>query len=304
MWCKTTHGTPFVQKLKINPMKNHEFEQVRKILIPIDFSTVSEQALYYGCHLAASWKASIHLLHVNEAPAMMTSEQAFAFDYSDLDKEMQDRLDHMRQNLKSKFSAEIFIHYKSGFASEEIRDVAESEGCGLIIMGTHGATGLGRMLLGSHTARIIEKADIPVLAIPPDTELKVPAKIAFATNFNDQEIESLFQLTEVVKPFSPQIMIIHVDESGTDPDERMMDWFAGQVKTNILYENISFHMNKGPFVDDSLEEFIVANNIDWISIAKRNRSFFERLKSRSLTKELVYHTHIPLLALHLHDIER
>jgi len=187
-----------------------------------------------------------------------------------------------------------------GFAVEEIVSSASEKKVDLIIMGTRGANGLVQMLLGSNTAQVIEKASCPVLALPLKAEFSNMKKIVFATNYEDNDFQTLYLLTEIFKPFKTEIIILHVEEDG-DPRilNGMPDKFKAKVLTNIPYDKLSFNVISGKNIMQSLNEFLVENDVNLFAMSTRKRGFVERLYNKSLTRKFAYHTHIPLLAFHI-----
>lgn len=169
----------------------------------------------------------------------------------------------------------------------------------MIVMGTKGASGITEILIGSNTADVIEKCPCPVLAVSSDAVYKQPAKIVFATNYADNDFQTIYVLAEMFKQFNPEIIILHVEVTGDHKAEnRMLDWFKGQVQTNIPYDNFNFQLTKGDNVVNAVHEYVASNNIDLISVSTRKRNFFDKLTSRSDTKKLAYRIDTPLLAFH------
>ncbi|HNP50126.1 MAG TPA: hypothetical protein PKL85_14870, partial [Bacteroidia bacterium] len=100
-----------------------------------------------------------------------------------------------------------------------------------------------------------------------------------------------------------EIIILHVDDNlDSKMEGRMLEWFKGQVTTNIPYDKFSFNLISSKNTIDALDIFITDNEIDILSVSMRKRNFFDKLTSRSLTRKLAYHTHIPLLAFHAYNV--
>ncbi|MBL0103351.1 MAG: universal stress protein [Bacteroidetes bacterium] len=283
-------------------MIKFESRPVGKILVPTDFSEPANKALNYAASLAVEYGAQIILFHVNEAPMLVASEMAFAIDYSEMDKDIMVNLEQEKKKIIEKYHySEISIAYTKGVAALEIISLSEKEHVDMIVMGVKGSNVLNEILIGSLTTRIISKSTCPVLAVPMDAPSHKPDKVAFATNFNDHELQSLFVLSEMIRPFNAEICVVHVsDGKESHASHEIPDFFVKQVRTNIPYDKISFHTSTQGSVEDALEKFIKDQNIDWLATAKRKRNFFERLTTRSLTSELAFHTHVPLLAFHIH----
>ena len=137
----------------------------KRILVPFDFSDESVDAIRLALKLAES-KDDIHVLHVlMQLPA---GDPYYIWD-EESDKH---RMEHVREKMKeeaAKLGVEnIHLDVAIGNASTKIADLAEEIGAGLIIIPSHGRTGVKRLLLGSVTERVVRLAHCPVLVLKKD----------------------------------------------------------------------------------------------------------------------------------------
>lgn len=149
---------------------------IKAILHPTDFSTHSKYAFRLACSVAKEHHARLIVMHVPPAPR--------AFLYEGVPVVQQ--LDEQEADLEAKLHAlrcqhcKLPIEYRmeKGVAAEEILRVAQETNCDLIMMGTHGRTGLGRLLIGSVAERVLREANCPVLTVkaPKPQEIRVRAK--------------------------------------------------------------------------------------------------------------------------------
>ncbi len=284
--------------------KSFNSNPVRRLLVPTDFSLNALNAVKYGVQFGQILKSKITLFHASHVPILTSAEMAMATSMIEEKITAQVRLETLRNSLVEEFAySDIDVLLTTGFAVEEITRLSQNETIDMIVMGTKGAGGLAEILIGSNTADIIEKCACPVLAVPSDAIFKKPGKIVFATNYADNDFQTLYLLAEMFKPFSPEIIVLHVELRGDRKTEnRMLDWFKAQVITNIPYDNFSFQLTNGDNVESTVNDFMVANNIDLLSVSTRKRNFFDKLTSRSLTKKLAFHTDKPLLAFHAYSV--
>jgi nucleotide-binding universal stress UspA family protein len=135
---------------------------IRAILHPTDFSDRSKFAFGLACSLARDYGARLVVLHVAEPPMAVAGEGVLmlppAFDLEPLREQLQ----QLRPE-DPKLPAEHRL--VQGDAATEILRVAEEAKCDLIVMGTHGRTGLGRLLMGSVAEQVVRKASCPVLTV-------------------------------------------------------------------------------------------------------------------------------------------
>lgn len=144
-------------------LKPHPNFRLQKILVPIDFSVCSEKAVQYALALAQEFGAELILTHVvqpypivTELPSTMAELQV------ELEKCATLRLDKIRQSIKGAASRSIL---RVGHAVHQILSVAREEDVDVIIISTHGRTGLAHTVLGSVAERVVRHAGCPVLIV-------------------------------------------------------------------------------------------------------------------------------------------
>lgn len=144
--------------------------RLERILVPTDFSASSEQALDFAMALARDTGATLLLLHVAE-PLPLYSDMPYSV-------VQEPDLPELRQRLHSiSVAAQIPTerHVVVGAAADEILELAKQERADLIVMGTHGRTGLSRVLMGSVAEVVMRRAPCPVLTVKATAA--VPADI-------------------------------------------------------------------------------------------------------------------------------
>lgn len=144
----------------------------KRILVAVDFSADSNAALTYALELARPLTASIELLHVVETPlaAGMWASEIYTAEIAGLQVNLvRDAENQMRQTIRAldhgrvKVSGEV----RTGRASSTIVDYARENAVDLIVMATHGRTGLARALMGSVAEAVTRTAPCPVLVVRP-----------------------------------------------------------------------------------------------------------------------------------------
>lgn len=144
-----------------------------RILVPTDFSDFSKPALDYGCAIAARFSAELHLLHVVPDPAMLVPEAA-AFSVESMEAQSEllriESLKSLNALPTDGWSNEkpIVREVRIGPAFMEIIDYAREKDIDLIVIGTHGRSGLMHVLMGSVAERIVRKSPCPVLTVKPE----------------------------------------------------------------------------------------------------------------------------------------
>jgi len=152
--------------------------ELKRILVPTDFSEPSAAAVKYAKAFAEAFGASLHVLHVLEDPFIFapTSEGYAAPPefYADMEKNARDRLGTVLSDADLK-KLKTQLALKKGSPFVEIVRYAKSEDIDLIVMGTHGRGPIAHMLMGSVAERVVRKAPCPVLTVRnPEHEFVMP----------------------------------------------------------------------------------------------------------------------------------
>lgn len=145
--------------------------QMKKILLPTDFSKSSAVALNYACELASRFQAELHLLHVLEIRAVATPDFGMGLDLPGFARESRAAAERHLNAIPDPQWAEgksIVRTVLEGTAFVEIVRYARAQAIDLIVISTHGRTGLAHVLLGSVAERIVRKAPCPVLTVRPE----------------------------------------------------------------------------------------------------------------------------------------
>lgn len=149
-----------------------------KILVATDFSDLSAEAVRYAQSLAATYRAQLLLLHViDDAPALAFHTMELTTDIV-MEDTTRSAEEHLGQFVKvhDVHNADgIRLVTRRGNPHEEICRFAQEEGIDLIVMATHGRTGLAHVLLGSVAEKVVQHANIPVLTIKPVSVRQSPA---------------------------------------------------------------------------------------------------------------------------------
>ncbi|HOJ43210.1 MAG TPA: universal stress protein [Syntrophorhabdaceae bacterium] len=142
----------------------------KKILCPVDFSEYTESIVAYAVEIAKRFDSELHLLHVipnlsyfTPYESFMTPENIIALERN-IEKEIEKDFDKIAKKINIPFKKVI----KSGIAFVEIIDYIKEESISLVVMGTHGRSGIEHILIGSVAEKVVRKSPCPVLTIRPE----------------------------------------------------------------------------------------------------------------------------------------
>ena len=140
----------------------------QKILVATDFSDCSVEACAYALSLARKFDASLHVLHVINEPVDLRGFYVPHISFEQLEKEIADGAASMLATF-CKDNLQEFSNYTTAVATgvpyEEITRIAQEQDTSLIVIGTHGRSGLDHLIFGSTAERVVRSAPCPVLTI-------------------------------------------------------------------------------------------------------------------------------------------
>lgn len=140
--------------------------QIQRILAPVDFSDTSRRALLYARELAALYEAHVDLLHISaHADFHRGSGADVVYETPEEPVSRREREKARLASMAKGGKLEAKVHAVYGYPHGGILDFAEERGTDLIVIGTHGRSGMERVLLGSVAERVIRQAPCPVFTV-------------------------------------------------------------------------------------------------------------------------------------------
>jgi universal stress protein A len=149
-------------------------KMIKRIVVPVDFTDFSRRAADYAVMLARRFKARIVLVHVIEPFTYDINESMWVVDHYTALKAIGDRLLTQQQKALGRKGVIAQAVLLQGRPSYEIVEEARKRKADLIVMGTHGRTGLEHVVLGSVAERVVRLASCPVLTVGSGKGLKHP----------------------------------------------------------------------------------------------------------------------------------
>ena len=157
---------------------------IKRILVPIDFSAHSRRALDYAHGLARQFDAALHLVHVCEVPGMMTPGlDAYAIAYTDWTQRLGEEAEAQLVRITAALhDVHVTTEVLFGNPPRAIVEAADSNEADLIVMGTHGHGAVMHLLMGNVAERVVRTAPCPVLTVrePRPEKRPVAARMRFA----------------------------------------------------------------------------------------------------------------------------
>ena len=269
---------------------------MKKILVPTDFSNNANSALRYASAFAQETRSKLVLLNVytpsiggyNMIRGIIAEETALAKEQ--IKKQMIKLCD---KYVISSCSNLVEI----GSPVNEIIGSSKINKANIIIMGTHGSTGLKRILFGSNTAGVISKSSMPVLAVPQRYRFKKIKTIVYASDLKNT-INELQRIIPIAKPLNATIEILNLNY-GWDKNADKMKLLEGKIKS-LSYKKIKLVEQKANIEQTMLEQikkYLQKRKPEILVMFPEDKAWFDNLFISSKTEELANQLKLPLLAI-------
>jgi nucleotide-binding universal stress UspA family protein len=267
---------------------------MKKILVPCDFSKPAINAYRFALDVAAKANGTVHLLHVIELPVLYDTVlmPALSFEQALL-KELKEKTETEFEKIIGKYSSEgvkVFTNVVFGSPSKVILEYTKNESIDLVIMGSHGVSGLREIFVGPNAERIVRSSSVPVLVIKH--YYKGPVKnIVFPTDLGTEEQEDLIlKVKELQNFFKAHLHLVWINTplnftSDTITHERL-DAFAKRFKLKDYTINIFNH----PSEEEGIIRFTRLIKGDLIAMSTHGRKGIAHFINGSVTEDVANHT--------------
>lgn len=273
---------------------------MKNILVPVDFSDASINAFQFALAYAKKTNANVKIVNVFNSP-LDVGNPAILLTLNDQEEQLNKHLQKLIKDHKSDLS-NVAVSYeaKLGFAVDEIINLSSSDEVDLIIMGTMGEHLAIEKVFGTVSSDVSQRAECPVMLIPPKIQFNKFSDILFASDYTATEGQVLDKILKFAKSFNSALHFVHINDKPntleTKPEELIFEKvFASKDPETPMY----FAEVKDDSVTDGLNKYIQNHNIDLLTVVTHKRTFWERLFHKSTTKRMVLNSEIPLLVLHV-----
>jgi len=266
-----------------------------KLLVPTDFSKPSKTALLYAVHMAKKLQGEITVLWFN---SIQSTKQTLS-KWKKLEAEMvaiaqedaQQFVTEVLTEAKSKMTVDY--HFTSGPSfADSVDDYAVKNDFDMIVMGTKGATGLKKVLIGSHAASMIDHSRVPVLVIPEKAVFKPWKKMVYASSLYelDQEIKTIAMLASI---YEATLHVLHISPASSK--EKIDKNFLPELIKTAGYPKIVYQDIKDDNISKAIDTYILDTKADMLAMFTHKLDMYEKLFGKSVTRQLALHAHVPLL---------
>jgi nucleotide-binding universal stress UspA family protein len=270
---------------------------MKRILVPTDFSKHSEDALKLAAQIAKKNNCEIFLLHMLELPGQMSDAVSGGSGIPEVMLFIKKANETLQKIKESSYLDGITVIETVQFerAYHGILSFSKKNKIDLIVMGSHGFSGIEEILIGSNTEKVVRLSDIPVLVIKKDPEKFEAKNFVFASDFS-QEIRKPFKkMIEFTEIFDANLFLVMICTPNsfktTIAAEKIMNDFAKDFDV----KNYSMHIFNDSNIENGILNFANSINADLIGLCTHGRTGLSHFFNGSVSEDLVNHTIKPVI---------
>ncbi len=274
---------------------------MKKIIIPVDFSIHSENALQTAAFLAKENNAEIVVVHMLELSSSLINQsdesanQETFFYLKLAEKRFNEFL--AKDYLSNIKVTPIIKHFK---IFSELDELAKEENVDLIVMGSKGADGLKEMFIGSNTEKVIRHAHVPVMVIKEQPIIKKIEKVVFACDFTNDDVSPYIEAKAFFNNLGAKLQLVYINTPTTkfkntkELEDEMKAFFDKANESAISINDVKIISDYT--VEKGILYFANASNADMIAVATHGRKGISHFFEGSISEDIANHSKLPIVS--------
>lgn len=283
-------------------MKQPKAFDVKKILLPIDFSETSLLAIEHGAFMAKLYKADLVLLHVLEK-----SWQKFNIIAPEIKFELppnimtaiEDKLKELGEKIRKEYGVSSTVISTEGNICDEIVSLSKNDGIDLVVMGTHGSSGFEEIFIGSNSYKVVTLSECPILTVQTHARRVGFAEICLPIDNSNHSRQKINHAVAIAKKYGARLNIVGLLDEADSEDIAKFNIKIEQVEQYIQKCDIPFTSVTKIVANQAKEtlNFAKQHNMDLIVIMTDQEENFTGSFLGPYAQQVVNHSWIPVLSI-------
>ncbi len=270
---------------------------MKRILVPTDFSEHAENALKAAAQIAKKNDSEIIILHMLELPHQMSDAITGGASIPEtmlFVKKANETLDEVssRSYLDGISVTEIV---KMDKTIHGITQISRDYNVDLVVMGSHGSSGIEELLIGSNTEKVVRNSEIPVLVIKKEASDFTASKIVFASDFTNETKKPFEKLLSFTKFFDSKIHLVTICTPNSFKPTHVIEKAMTEFISEFNLTNYSTHIYNDTNIEKGIINFSNSINADIIGMCTHGRTGFAHFFNGSISEGLVNHAVRPVI---------
>ncbi len=270
---------------------------MKRILVPTDFSTHADNALRVAARIAKKQNCEILLLHMLEIPNQMNDAITGAAGIPEIMLFIRKANETLENETQKSFLNGIPVtqHVQFEKASEGILSFIKKYEIDLIVMGSHGVTGIEEILMGSNTEKVVRLSEVPVLVIKNNTlEFEKP-HFVFASDFTNEIKTPFKKMLEFTTIFDAKLSLVMICTPNSFKTTKIAQKILNDFITEFNIKNYSTHVYNDTNIEKGIINFTNEINADLIGLCTHGRTGLSHFFTGSISEDLVNHAAKPVI---------
>lgn len=278
---------------------------MKKILVPIDFSDFSENALEVAANLAKKFESELIVLHMlGLSEAIFTKDEAQEFMeaqyYLKLAKKRFDAfLD--KPYLKGIKIYETVQNYKD---FNEINNIVKEQAVDLVVMGSHGTSGLSGFFVGSNTEKVIRTCDVPVLVVKKKRKDYVFEQAIFTSDFEVENVPAYHKAMEFFNKLGAHIHLVYVNRpnqyfKSSNEIKKKIDFFMSVANHNDQVNMKTVKILNDYSIEEGIYNYAKNINASILALPTHGRKGLAHFFKGSIGEDIANHANVPVITFKL-----
>ncbi len=278
---------------------------MKHILVPTDFSECATHALDFAINIALHIEAKIHLYHCCNLSWDLAHQPKYIESSCISELEQIKHTEWYFEAIKKTYPMMDFeISYSGGDLIDNINFYIQTKGIDLVILGTHGRSGLNKSMLGSNAQRIIRKVSCSVLTIKHPYDKVDFKNVIYASTFEDKELEAFKIFKAFLKHFIPTFHLVYILKDGLfHPSLEDVKRLTSQFEKYCKPLNCKVHILKNDSVERGINYISTKVDADLIALSNHYRHPLKRTIIGSTVEKLANLSDIPILSIDYDEVE-
>lgn len=269
------------------------------ILLPVDFSAASVNAVPYAVDLAQKAGGHLVLVHAFRPPILPPSNMFTSREETELGvaAEMeQTKMDRLNKFAEEHIGNKVPVILQCALGSNPVETVADfihDHNIAIVVSGTSGAHSWTEEFQGTFSADLVRRSKVPVLVVPEKAPFKVFERMVYSTDLRADETPFFDIMTAFAKMYDAHATFLHIEVTGAvrhNPHPSLDEFLKSASHDKLGKVEIT-----AQDVESGLLSFVDEQSIDLIAISTQTHSRLEMLFHKSLARQQVYHSQIPVL---------
>lgn len=278
---------------------------IKRILIPFDFSETSALSLDHAIHLTKASNAELFLLHIVETATFPSSiSHAFSGFEKKVEEVTNEKLKELAEQLTSQHGVKVHTVTEVGKIYKRIVHTARQAHIDLIMMGTHGASG-SSYIIGSNTTRVVQESPCPVISFQTHAKKLGFENIALPIDDSAESRQKVNFALEVARIFNAKVSIIGLNRNGNEDYQRKF-----KIKIEQVEDFLSQHGIKNETIykqgDDLAKNTLAATaevNADLLVIMTEQEPSITGLLMGTYATKIINGSKIPVMTVRPAEID-